>query len=54
MKPIVHFVIQTPHLADVLKGIVRTNVDIVASQSRALVTVAAILQNGHQRLINTV
>jgi len=51
IKPIVHFVIQAPNLADVLIDILGTKLGIGLSQIRTLVGVAAIFQNGHQRLV---
>ena len=53
IKPIVHFVIQAPNLADVLIDILGTKVGIGPSQIRTLVAVEAIFQNGHQRLVKT-
>jgi len=51
IKPIVYFVIQAPHLADVLIDILEIKVDI--GQIRTLVAVAAIFQNGRHQMVKT-
>ena len=43
--------IKAPNLADVLIDILGTKLDIGPSQTRTLVAVAAIFQNGHQQLV---